>query len=749
MTVGPQTPITTALGNGSTTVWNFDFDIADAGDLIVVVTDSDGIPSTIDSSLYTVVLNSVPSGDLWHPGGNVTYPLVGSPLAAGNQLSIVRQNEYDQEVSISNQGAFYPQAVEQALDLLEMQIQQVNETTIFSLQTPYTDTDPPNVLPPAAERANGVLGFDADGQPVIITDLSGGGGGGGGGTVTQVDMTVPAGFIVSGSPITTSGSLDITLSTHAKNLVWASGSSGGFAVPTFRSLVPDDLPIATTGLLGAVRPDGTTITITGGGVITAVTSGTGTVTSAALNLDTGLFTVSGSPVTTNGTLTGTLDTHTANLVFASAVSGGAAKPSFRALVTADLPAGIGTVTSTALDLDSGLYSVSGSPVTTTGTLTGTLSTQTANKVFASATTGGAAKPAFRTLVPADLPKATTSALGVVQPDGVTVTIDGAGIISAPTGGAGTVTSVGLALPGIFSISGSPVINSGTLTGTLATQSANLVWAGPTTGSAAAPTFRALVTADFPTSGVSANTYGDSTHVAQITVDATGRLTAVSNVVVSGGGGGSEPSIAPWLVVPANPGYDPQFSGVNTLSNSNKTLTPVSGTGNNQSFGTTARYTGKYYLEASFVSSSFASLGLASGAGHNKNGQNILGTQVGQIAWRGSNGVVSYCQNIGTTTATTITTIATFASNNRVSLAVDIDNALIWFRTTSGNWNNNGSADPATGVGGIDLTYAWSGASNMLLWPAMMNGSTSAQSLFLLAADFTQTVPSGFASWSGL
>lgn len=62
---------------------------------------------------------------------------------------------------------------------------------------------------------------------------------------------------------------------------------------------------------------------------------------------------------------------------------------------------------------------------------------------------------------------------------------------------GTVTSVGLSLPAIFSVSGSPVTGSGTLSANLATQTANYVWAGPTTGSDAAPTFRALVAADIP------------------------------------------------------------------------------------------------------------------------------------------------------------------------------------------------------------------------------------------------------------
>lgn len=67
---------------------------------------------------------------------------------------------------------------------------------------------------------------------------------------------------------------------------------------------------------------------------------------------------------------------------------------------------------------------------------------------------------------------------------------------APT--TGTVTSVGLALPtAIFDISGSPITTAGTLTATFDTQLANLVFAGPTTGAAAAPTMRALVNADLP------------------------------------------------------------------------------------------------------------------------------------------------------------------------------------------------------------------------------------------------------------
>ena len=75
--------------------------------------------------------------------------------------------------------------------------------------------------------------------------------------------------------------------------------------------------------------------------------------------------------------------------------------------------------------------------------------------------------------------------------------DGSGNTSWTNAGSGTVNSVGLSMPGIFTVTGSPVTGSGTLTATLNTETANTVWAGPTTGAASAPTFRALVGADLP------------------------------------------------------------------------------------------------------------------------------------------------------------------------------------------------------------------------------------------------------------
>ena len=97
-------------------------------------------------------------------------------------------------------------------------------------------------------------------------------------------------------------------------------------------------------------------------------------------------------------------------------------------------------------------------------------------------------------------------------------------------GTGTVTSVGLSLPAIFTVSGSPVTTTGTLTAVLASQTANYFFAAPD-GSAGAPTFRAIVAADVPT--LNQNTTGTASNVTGIVAVANGGTGTATPALVAG------------------------------------------------------------------------------------------------------------------------------------------------------------------------------------------------------------------------
>jgi hypothetical protein len=343
-----------------------------------------------------------------------------------------------------------------------------------------------------------------------------------GGSVTSVGLAVSSPFTVTNTPITTSGTISLNVSPQPANEVWAGPTSGASAIPTFRPLVAADIPPLPY------------------------------VTSVGLSAPS-IFSVSGSPVTSSGTLTFSLNTQASNLVWAGPSSGSAATPSFRSLVAADIPS-LPYISSTSTqnantflsgpssgaaasptfrtmvlaDLPSiaastllGNPSASSSTPTTitigsglslsTGGVLSSIafSNQNANLIFAGPSSGSAAAPAFRSMVLADLPSiasqtllgnpASTSGTPTTITIGANLNLSTSGVLSATGSGGGGVTSVGLSAPADYTVTGSPVTGSGTLTFAYATQSANVVHAGPTSGSAATPTWRTLVLADIPSS----------------------------------------------------------------------------------------------------------------------------------------------------------------------------------------------------------------------------------------------------------
>jgi hypothetical protein len=110
---------------------------------------------------------------------------------------------------------------------------------------------------------------------------------------------------------------------------------------------------------------------------------------------------------------------------------------------------------------------------------------------------------------------------------------GSAWIAVGPSGAGTVTSVAITVPSRQSVSGSPVTTNGTFAISDNAQNANTFFRGPVSGSAAAPSFGAIVPADLPLASASA--FG------AVKVDGT-TITATGGVISAVGGSGNATEI---------------------------------------------------------------------------------------------------------------------------------------------------------------------------------------------------------------
>jgi len=163
MTISNSQTKIIALGNGATTTFSYGFLIPYASAAQVIYTDASGVSTTLSPSLYSITGLGNPTG------GSVQYPLSGSPIASGTQLTIARVLPLTQTASFSNQGAIFLSQIEASFDLLEMQLQQVSEAASRYVSAPITDPSAPLTLPAASQRANKIMAFDASGNPIAAT----------------------------------------------------------------------------------------------------------------------------------------------------------------------------------------------------------------------------------------------------------------------------------------------------------------------------------------------------------------------------------------------------------------------------------------------------------------------------------------------------------------------------------------------------------------------------------------------------
>lgn len=329
------------------------------------------------------------------------------------------------------------------------------------------------------------------------------------GTVTSVAIAGDDGVFISGSPITTSGTITVALNDITPTSVSASGTvtgsnlSGTNTGDQTITLTGDvtgsgtgsfATTLANSGVSSGIYGSATQVpvfNVDSKGRITSVsnvtiTAGSGTVTSVNGSGGTTGLTLSGGPITTSGTLTlgGTL----------AATNGGTGQTSYA--VGDILYAGTTSTLSRLADVVTGNALISGGVNTAptwgkiglTTHVSGTLAI--ANGGTGATTQAGAAN--------AILPNQSGNSGRFLTTDGTNVSW------ATVSGGSGTVTSVGATGSADITVGGSPITTSGTLTFALSD------------------------------TGVTANTYGSATQVPVFTVDAKGRITNVTNTNITGG-----------------------------------------------------------------------------------------------------------------------------------------------------------------------------------------------------------------------
>lgn len=139
-------------GNGSTTIFGYGFRIVDEDHLRVIKTSALGVETTLAIDADYIV------SDVGNPGGGQIAVMVAP--RSGETITILRDVPFTQDTDLENQGAYYAETVEDALDIAAMRDQQLIERLGRTVSVPAAFDDVDVQLP--APEANSVIAWDAD-----------------------------------------------------------------------------------------------------------------------------------------------------------------------------------------------------------------------------------------------------------------------------------------------------------------------------------------------------------------------------------------------------------------------------------------------------------------------------------------------------------------------------------------------------------------------------------------------------------
>lgn len=161
--IGAVTPRIQYAADGVQTIFSYPFAIFASEDLQVSF---NGAPQ---STGFTI------AGSGQTNGGTVTF---ATPPAAGTLVSLRRQLPLERITDFQEGGALAALSLNNELDYLTASIQQVASDQTLMLRYPADDAPASAELPGRSQRANQILGFDANGNPVMLPPGSSGGDGG-------------------------------------------------------------------------------------------------------------------------------------------------------------------------------------------------------------------------------------------------------------------------------------------------------------------------------------------------------------------------------------------------------------------------------------------------------------------------------------------------------------------------------------------------------------------------------------------